>query len=172
MNEYEILLMLDADLPEERGNEIIARLREQVERDGGSWDGHEPWGRRKLAYEIRHKGEGVYHLLLFKAAPATLTEITRVLKITDGVMRHGAYRRVKGGGHLKAPSQIPAPQERAHEREEAAPAPREAAAVAETAPEVEATPEVEAEPEPELEVVAAPAAASSEAADDTDGTAE
>jgi small subunit ribosomal protein S6 len=105
VNEYEILLMLDADLPEERGNEIIARLREQVERDGGNWDGHEPWGRRKLAYEIRHKGEGVYHLLLFKAAPATLTEITRVLKITDGVMRHLAVNRVSGG-QMKAPAPI------------------------------------------------------------------
>ena len=105
LNEYEILLMLDAELPEERGDEIIARLREQVESDGGTWDGHEPWGRRKLAYEIGHKAEGVYHLLLFKAAPATLEEITRVLKITDGVMRHLAVNRVSGG-HTKAPAPV------------------------------------------------------------------
>ncbi len=68
MNEYEILLMLDPELEEERGNEIIARVRERVEGDGGRWDGHEPWGRRKLAYEIDHKPDGVYHLLLFTAA--------------------------------------------------------------------------------------------------------
>ena len=103
MNEYEILLMLDAELSEERGNEIIARVRAQIEGDGGTWDGHEPWGRRKLAYEIGHKGEGIYHLLLFKAAPATLAEITRVLKITDGVMRHLAVNRVSGG-QTKAPA--------------------------------------------------------------------
>jgi ribosomal protein S6 len=47
----------------------------------------------------------VYHLVLFTSAPDTLTEITRVLKITDGVMRHLAVKRVKGG-HTKAP---PAP---------------------------------------------------------------
>jgi small subunit ribosomal protein S6 len=105
MNEYEILLMLDPELPEERGEEIIARVRERVEADGGTWDGHEPWGRRKLAYEIAHKSEGVYHLLLFTGSPATLAEITRVLKITDGVMRHLAVRRVKGG-HTKAPAQL------------------------------------------------------------------
>ena len=105
MNEYEILLMLDAELAEERGNEIIARARERVESDGGSWDGQEPWGRRKLAYEIGHKGEGVYHLLLFKAAPATLAEITRVLKITEGVMRHLAVNRVRGG-QTKAPAPV------------------------------------------------------------------
>jgi small subunit ribosomal protein S6 len=107
VNEYEILLMLDPELPEERGNEVIARMRESVEGDGGSWDGHEPWGRRKLAYEIDHKGEGVYHLLLFTAPPETLAEITRVLKITDGVIRHLAVNRVKGG-QTKAPPAVPA----------------------------------------------------------------
>jgi small subunit ribosomal protein S6 len=94
MNEYEILLMLDPELAEERSGEIVARVRERVEADGGRWDGHEPWGRRKLAYEIDHKADGVYHLLLFTAAPATLAEVSRVLKITDGVIRHLAVNRV------------------------------------------------------------------------------
>jgi len=107
LNEYEILLMLDADLAEEKANEVIARMRESVDKDGGSWDGHEPWGRRKLAYEIGHKGEGTYHLVLFTAPPATLDEISRVLKITDGVMRHLAVNRVKGG-QTKAPAPIAA----------------------------------------------------------------
>jgi len=107
MNEYEILLMLDAELPEERGSEVITRMRERVEGDGGRWDGHEPWGKRKLAYEIDHKPEGVYHLLLFAAEPATLAEMSRVLKITDGVMRHLAVRRVKSG-LTKAPAEVKA----------------------------------------------------------------
>jgi len=106
MNEYEIMLMLDPELAEERGNEIIQRTRDSVEGSGGRWDGHEPWGRRRLAYEIDHKGEAVYHLLLFTSAPETLAEITRVLKITDGVMRHLAVKRVQGG-HTKAPAQPP-----------------------------------------------------------------
>ena len=107
MNDYEIMLLLDPELAEERGNEIIQRIRDSVDAAKGSWDGHEPWGRRRLAYEIDHKGEAVYHLLLFSASPETLAEITRVLKITDGVMRYGAYRRVKGSTNTKAPSQIP-----------------------------------------------------------------
>jgi small subunit ribosomal protein S6 len=107
VNEYEILLLLDPELAEERAEEIVRRVRERVEADGGSWDGHEPWGRRKLAYEIAHKGDGIYHLLLFTAAPATLAEISRVLKITDGVMRHLAVRRVKGG-QTKAPAVVAA----------------------------------------------------------------
>ena len=105
MNEYEILLLLDPDLAEPRAEEIVVRVRERVEADGGSWDGHEPWGRRKLAYEIGHKSEGVYHLLLFSSSPETLAEVSRVLKITDGVVRHLAVRRVKGG-QTKAPAAV------------------------------------------------------------------
>jgi small subunit ribosomal protein S6 len=107
VNDYEIMLLLDPELAEERANEIIQRIRDGVDSGKGTWDGHEPWGRRRLAFEIDHKGEAVYHLLLFSAPTETLAEITRVLKITDGVMRHGAYRRVKGSGHTKAPAQIP-----------------------------------------------------------------
>jgi small subunit ribosomal protein S6 len=108
LNDYEIMLLLDPDLAEERANEIIQRTRDSVEGAGGTWDGHEPWGRRRLAYEIDHKGEAVYHLLLFTAPVETLDEIVRVLKITDGVTRHGAYRRVKGSTHTKAPAPMPA----------------------------------------------------------------
>ena len=93
---YEILLMLDPELPEERQAEVVARTRELVERGGGTWANQDIWGRRKLAYEIDHKGEGVYHLLTFDSTPETLDEISRVLKITDGVMRHMAVRQVPG----------------------------------------------------------------------------
>ena len=108
MTDYEILLMLDPELPDERQTEIVTRARESIERDGGTWDKHEPWGRRRLAYEIDHKGEGSYHLLTFAAEPATLEEISRVLKITDGVMRHLAVRRVQGAS-TRPPE--PAPEE-------------------------------------------------------------
>ncbi len=93
MNDYEILLMLDPELAEERQGEILTRTQELVTRNGGDWESQEPWGRRRLAYEIDHKSEGVYHLLLFSSTPETLAEISRVLKITDGVMRHMATRR-------------------------------------------------------------------------------
>ena len=109
MTDYEILLMLDPELPDERQNEIVTRAREAIEREGGRFDGHEPWGRRRLEYEIDHKREGAYHLLTFACEPATLSEISRVLKITDGVIRHGAFRRVQGSTHQKAPAQAPAP---------------------------------------------------------------
>src|SRR5881394_4272150 len=93
MIDYEILLMLDPELPDDRQNEIVARVREGIEGAGGSWGAQDVWGRRRLAYEIDHKAEGVYHLLTFTADPEALEEVSRVLKITDGVMRHLAVRR-------------------------------------------------------------------------------
>ncbi len=96
MNEYEILLLLDPDLEEGRQGEVVTRARELVEKAGGSWDLHDVWGRRKLAFEIQHKGDGVYHLLQFTCDAATLDEISRVLRIDDGVLRHMATRRIEG----------------------------------------------------------------------------
>jgi small subunit ribosomal protein S6 len=138
VNEYEILLMLDPELAEERQTEIVTRTHELVEKAGGTWLSHDVWGRRRLAYEIDHKADGSYHLLQFDAQPATLDEITRVLKITDGVMRHMATRRVKGGTRAAPPPPPPAEERPRYEREER----RAAAPQAETA-EADA---VEAEP--------------------------
>jgi small subunit ribosomal protein S6 len=102
------LLMLDPELAEERQGEILTRTQELVTGHGGEWEAHEPWGRRRLAYEIDHKPEGVYHLLTFRSTPETLDEVSRVLKITDGVMRHMATRRPKP--HRRAASSgAPAP---------------------------------------------------------------
>ena len=120
MNPYEILLMLDPELPDERQNEIVQRMREAVEKAGGTWTGYDAWGRRRLAYEIDKKNEGAYHLVTFDSDPATLDELSRVLRITDGVMRHLPLRRI-----------VRASQ------------PREATATTEPTPEPEPAPESE-----------------------------
>jgi small subunit ribosomal protein S6 len=104
VTDYEILLLLDAELPEERQEEIVSRARELIERGGGQFAAHDAWGRRKLAYEIDHKAEGSYHLLSFAAGPETLDEVSRVLKITDGVLRHLAVRRPRPGRPREAPA--------------------------------------------------------------------
>jgi small subunit ribosomal protein S6 len=103
---YEILLMLEPELADERQETILARTRELVERGGGTWVRHDIWGRRRLAYEIDHKNEGVYHLLQFDADSETLEELSRVLRITDGVMRHMATRRTDGS-QTSAPPEPP-----------------------------------------------------------------
>src|SRR5215472_6830241 len=93
---YEILLMLDPEQAEAREDDIVARARDLVEKSGGAWHSHDAWGRRRLAYPIAHKEEGVYHLVVFDAEATTLEEISRVLKIDDAVLRHMATRHIAG----------------------------------------------------------------------------
>ena len=97
MTDYEMLLLLDPELAEERQTAIVGGVRTLVEKGGGSFDRHDPWGRRKLAYPISKKEDGVYHLLTFSADAETLDEVSRVLKIDDDVLRHLATRRLETG---------------------------------------------------------------------------
>jgi small subunit ribosomal protein S6 len=137
---YEILLMLDPEQAEARQDDIVARTRELVEKNDGAWHSHDAWGRRRLAYPIAHKEEGVYHLVVFDAEAATLAEISRVLKIDDAVLRHLATRHIPG-------SRTSAPRDEA-----AAPAAAPAVEVAEVAEPAEPAPSetaVSETPEPE-----------------------
>jgi small subunit ribosomal protein S6 len=148
---YEILLMLDAGVAEPRQTEIVERIKSLVDQGGGSWQSHVPWGKRRLAYEIAHKDEGIYHLLTFDAEPATVEEIGRVLRIDDDVMRHMAVRRIEGSSTAAppviAPEPVAAPAEEAP-APVAAPAP---AAAAPAAPAAEAVVEDAAAPAPDAD---------------------
>jgi small subunit ribosomal protein S6 len=109
VNDYELMLILDPELADERQTEIVTRMRELIERGDGKWLTHDVWGRRRLAYEIQKKGEGAYHFVTFDAQPETVDEISRILRITDGVMRHMAVRRVRGGRTTAPPAVAPPP---------------------------------------------------------------
>lgn len=120
MNPYEIMLLLDAELSDERQSEILTRIRELVGQRGGSWQNDDAWGRRKLAFEIDKKTEAFYYLLVFDCDAETLDELTRILKITDGVLRHMAVRRIPTA---RTTSQREPSQHHARESREAPPAP-------------------------------------------------
>ena len=142
---YEILLLLDPEQAEAHQDDIVARARDLVEKSGGAWHSHDAWGRRRLAYPISHKEEGVYHLVVFDAEAETLDEISRVLKIDDHVLRHMATRHIAGSrtsaprDELTAPAPAPA--------ETAQPETAQPEAVEPAASEPEATVSEDAEPE-------------------------
>src|SRR5689334_4401133 len=106
---YETLLMLDPEGAEAHQDDLIARVRQLVEGSGGTWRSHDAWGRRRLAYEIAKKPEGVYHLVVFEASAETLDEISRVLKIDDTVMRHLATRHIEGSRTSAPRDDMPVP---------------------------------------------------------------
>jgi small subunit ribosomal protein S6 len=127
---YEILLMLDPEGAESHQDELIARVRELVEGGGGTWRSHDAWGRRRLAYEIAKKPEGVYHLVVFECGAETLDEISRVLKIDDAVMRHMATKHIEGSRTSAPRDDSPPPAAAPAPAVEPAPAPAVEAAPA------------------------------------------
>jgi small subunit ribosomal protein S6 len=92
INKYELMLIVNPNADEERQKEIVERFRTTVEKDKGNIAGVDEWGKKKLAYEIDKEPEGVYTVITFTATPATLTEVERVLGITDEVLRFMTVR--------------------------------------------------------------------------------
>ena len=86
------MLIVNPNTDEDRQKEIVDRLRTTVEKGKGTVAGVDEWGKKKLAYEIKKEPEGIYTVITFTAAPETLSEIERVLSITDEVLRFGTKR--------------------------------------------------------------------------------
>lgn len=88
MRRYELMMVLRADLPEDRLQSIIERVIRSVVAGGGQIVKVSPWGRRRLAYEIGHQRDGSYHIIVFEAEPTIVAELERSLLISEEVLRH------------------------------------------------------------------------------------
>jgi small subunit ribosomal protein S6 len=89
---YEVMIIIDADLDEETIRAAVERWLVQIEA-GGAERGHvDFWGKRRLAYEVRHKAEGYYVVLQARAEPPAMDELHRVLSLADEVIRHKVLR--------------------------------------------------------------------------------
>ena len=83
---YEVLYIIDPTLGEEGTAALVEKFKAMVEAEG-TLSSVEEWGKRRLAYPINDLPEGYYVLMNMEVAPAFPTELERVMKITDGVMR-------------------------------------------------------------------------------------
>jgi small subunit ribosomal protein S6 len=103
---YDLLVLLDAEAPEERRNQLIQQIQSQIEAGAGTLKSDADWGVRKLAFEIGHRTEAHYHLFQLEARPELLGQLRHMLAIEDGVIRHRIIRLTKGAPE-KAPSLSP-----------------------------------------------------------------
>ena len=87
MNSYELLYIIDNDLSDEGKEAIVNKINAVVTDNGGTVDGIDKWGTRKLAYAINYKTEGYYVLMSFTSGPEFPKELDRILGITEGIMR-------------------------------------------------------------------------------------
>ena len=89
--EYELVLMLDPDIPEERREQIAAEARTRIE-SGGSLKQDTAWGMRKLAYEIEQRTEADYRFFRFETEGGLLDDLNHNLRIADGVLRFRIFK--------------------------------------------------------------------------------
>ena len=101
--EYELVLMLDPEVPEDRREEIAQEARRRIE-TAGSLKHDSAWGMRKLAYEIRQRMEADYRFFRFETGDELLDELNHNLRIADGVLRFRIFKVDPG-----SPATVPPP---------------------------------------------------------------
>lgn len=89
---YELMIIVDQDVDDADGKAVIARVSELVEADGGTVPTVDHWGRRRFAYPINHKNEGVYTVFEIVTPATNLDEVDRYLRLADAVVRHKLIR--------------------------------------------------------------------------------
>jgi small subunit ribosomal protein S6 len=92
MRSYELMVILDPDLEERTITPSLDQFLGVVRQGGGSVEQVDVWGRRRLAYEINHKVEGIYAVLQVTAEPATVKELDRQLNLNEAVLRTKVLR--------------------------------------------------------------------------------
>lgn len=92
MRKYELLYVLQPDLDEEQLKALQDKVSGIIAQQGGQNEEVKEWGKRRLAYEINDHREGYYIEVHFDGTPQVIDELDRVIKITNGILRHIVVR--------------------------------------------------------------------------------
>jgi small subunit ribosomal protein S6 len=92
MRRYELMVILDPDLEERTVAPSLDQFLGVVRQGGGTIEKVDVWGRRRLAYEINHKVEGIYAVVDLSAEPDTVKELDRQLNLNEAVLRTKVIR--------------------------------------------------------------------------------
>lgn len=86
MNKYESVVIINPNLEAERIKSLVEKFSELIN-SNGTVNSVEELGKKRLAYEIKKLNEGYYVVIKFEAKPEVITELERVYRITDEVMK-------------------------------------------------------------------------------------
>lgn len=92
MRKYEVMVIIDPDTDERQVQPLIDKHLLTVTKGGGTVDDIDIWGKRRLAYEINKKADGIYVVLKLTAEPAVVKELDRLMTIDESVMRTKVQR--------------------------------------------------------------------------------
>jgi small subunit ribosomal protein S6 len=118
-HQYELMVILDPEIDERTVAPSLDKFLNVIRNDGGTIENVDIWGKRRLAYEIQKKAEGIYAVVNFTANSAATVELDRQLKLSEAVLRTKVLRSEEAAARVVA-----------HTAEEAAKADRKAAAIA------------------------------------------
>jgi small subunit ribosomal protein S6 len=93
LRDYEVLYIVRPDLDDDKVQDVVKRVNTLIERAGGAAERTNLWGKRKLAYEVKHQKEGSYILQDFRIPRERIPELEAALKITEEVLRHLIVRK-------------------------------------------------------------------------------
>jgi len=88
LRDYEMVLIISPEIVDEALDTAISRISQFITENGGTISDVEHWGKRKLAYPIKHFMEGYYVLTRFKMRPALCKELEAKLQVSEEVLRH------------------------------------------------------------------------------------
>jgi small subunit ribosomal protein S6 len=92
MHQYELMVILDPEIDERTVAPSLDKFLNVIRNDGGTIDKVDIWGRRRLAYEINKKSEGIYAVVDFTSNSDATVELDRQLKLSEAVMRTKVLR--------------------------------------------------------------------------------
>jgi small subunit ribosomal protein S6 len=92
MRRYELMVILDPDLEERTIAPSLDQFLAVVRTGGGTVEKVDVWGRRRLAFEIKKRSEGIYAVVDLQAEPDTVKELDRQLNLSEAVLRTKVIR--------------------------------------------------------------------------------
>jgi small subunit ribosomal protein S6 len=101
-HQYELMVILDPEIDERTVAPSLDKFLNVIRNDGGTIDSVDIWGRRRLAYEINKKTEGIYAVVNFTSTSAATVELDRQLSLSEAVMRTKVLRAEEGIAQVAA----------------------------------------------------------------------
>ena len=92
MRKYEVMVIVDPEVDDRQVSPLIDKHLQTVTNGGGTVDNIDVWGRRRLAYDINKKSEGIYVVINVTAEPAVVKEMDRQFTLNEQIMRTKVIR--------------------------------------------------------------------------------
>ncbi|GAB2827570.1 hypothetical protein GCM10027022_18260 [Alpinimonas psychrophila] len=108
MHQYELMVILDPEIDERTVAPSLDKFLNVIRNDGGTIEKVDIWGKRRMAYEINKKNEGIYAVVNFTSNSAATVELDRQLSLSEAVMRTKVLRAEEAIAQVAAAAQLAA----------------------------------------------------------------